>query len=349
MNRLLLLITAPIVVGALLVAALSHQLVTTRLSEEATRMGESITDLMAVSIGEHLVNDDLLSVNVILAEMGKKGYFETASVYAGDKLVAQSGRGGVDLVMYSAEINYQNAVLGYVQVGRDNRWIGATVNLMVGILLGVQAALAAAAFWFARGTSTAQPVATPSETEPPRPQTSENDEVVALPIATELPLRQIVLVMKIRPERLLMQHLQAVQAALDVFRGQITMHEGDEVTARFEDPTDAIHTALLVGHILSTANPGFSVNSAVHVSDPDAWAEARKHASHLASVSAGHLLASEQLKDQVGVTHGFILKSHQSAMIGQGDGEADVYTIEAGASRSLIERHARRMMEDGQA
>ncbi|HJL62047.1 MAG TPA: hypothetical protein QF517_08825, partial [Pseudomonadales bacterium] len=97
---------------------------TTRLQDQSNQYSQSICDYLAISVADHLINNDFLSLNILLTELLKEQSFGFASVYdTRDELQAQAGKKISNSKIFTQQVTFQDSIAGYVQVGFDQQVI----------------------------------------------------------------------------------------------------------------------------------------------------------------------------------------------------------------------------------
>lgn len=114
---------------------------------QASSIGQLMSEQTANMVTDMLVTGDRLSLNVFLRQLVDNPYVSTASVYSIDNqriAFASSDANEVahsDPKIYSAPINYQDVITGYVRLSLNTEWIeqkpkeAIIVILAVGLLL----------------------------------------------------------------------------------------------------------------------------------------------------------------------------------------------------------------------
>ena len=374
--RALCLVLLPVILSGAACIWITATHVSSQLDDQRQHFGDAIADQLALSLTDYLVNVDILSLNVVLTDLVARGNFAFASIYSADnRLLAQAGRrpaGATAEQMFSRDITWQNTSMGYLQIGLGDQLSSTTLHSIISLLLAIHllvAAITGLAVWFYADLIylwIARPGRPP---EPARSQAAEQDlpaSASAAPVVTaQAPVAEIpaatpatvVLVIKLQPARLLSQHMQRIQKALSLYGAELAPLDGDHVVATFSrrDPVfQAICAGLLLLEIFQLIGEPVIVKLGMQVADrtthdsnqtaaPAALANARKHASYLASIADSRLLTSQQVYAQVSDPELFIIKPFQSSLTPDGL----VFQVEAldPAHQGLILAQARQLAQ----
>ena len=92
--RASLLVLVPIFISGLASVVFHYQHVNVELNQKVQHFGASIADQLSLSVTDYFVNEDILSLNVVLTQLLARGHFDFASVYSAyNQLLAQVGKG----------------------------------------------------------------------------------------------------------------------------------------------------------------------------------------------------------------------------------------------------------------
>jgi uncharacterized membrane protein affecting hemolysin expression len=367
--RAILLVLMPVLLSALASIWLTTQHMQTSLDSQGQHYGNSVADQLSQSLTDYLVNEDILSLNVVLNQLVAQGNFDFASIYSADnRLLAQAGRTpSTDSErMFTRDITWQNASMGYLQIGlgsqavdepvRNTLLLILSLHLLIGTITGL-------IVWF-YGDFIYLWIALPAA----RSQSSssdrdaEIDEIAAQPQApaavtdTKTAVaKPIMMVLKLLPARLLPDHIQRIRKALSLYGGELAPMESDNMVITFnrEDATyQAICCALLLLEIFRLIDAPISLNVALNMaSEPSektvrALGNARKHASYLASMADNKLLVSVQVYNEIfnnSTPTRYVIHPYQSAL--SPDGQAfEVHGLDADHQRLIINQ-AQRLLQ----
>ncbi|XOV86057.1 MAG: hypothetical protein ACFHX7_13920 [Pseudomonadota bacterium] len=318
------LIGAVAIIGNFLAAA-------SEVNSRAEHYGGAIADQLAQTITDQLVQEDVLGLNVLLADLLRNDDFAFASVYATDnRLLAQVGRNSDHLRSFSRDITFQDAALGSVTIGFNPgpsfsglHTLLVTSLLLLALVIGV---LAGAIFlygdmiylWFSIASNRPGTGATPDEPE-------AHDRQVAEVIPEPIGLLTI-LVIKIRPMRQLDSHRQRVLNALSLYRGDLLDEDGEDLVVAFEQ-ADQVFRAICAGQLIRRLMNQVRGNIAVKqgmnsLAEPASERDrqrAIKQATYLASIASDQLLTSRTSREAVQDTHGIQLVAFHSSLAPEGE------------------------------
>ncbi|MFT6014981.1 MAG: putative membrane protein affecting hemolysin expression, partial [Candidatus Azotimanducaceae bacterium] len=134
--RLILLAILPIVVSAMVMSVVVTTVTEKRMQAQNEQFSRTLTSYLAMTIAEHLVNNDALGINVLLSRMQEESALDYASVYdAQNQLIAQVGQHGAASNAFSREISFQDTTAGYIQVGFSSDAITAQSSLALSLVL----------------------------------------------------------------------------------------------------------------------------------------------------------------------------------------------------------------------
>ena len=348
-SRVLLIICMPLIFSGLLSTGLIVSVVSSQLKGQSEQFGQAISDQLAISVSDHLVNNDVLSLNVLLTELTAKSHFDSASVYnTNNELLAQAGNPGESSQLFTQQVTFRNVISGYIQVGFDPRPRESQITQMLFYSISVHLFLVIIIVligWFYGDlfyvwtAQTRQLVANnPSVNEDKAPVTSESE--TTSPHFT-------ILVIKVRPTRLLPGLLPRLNQALALYAGSLEDTDGDDILVLFKQEEQLVQAAcsgLLILEMFKQKESGVTIKVGMHqVSDSTdvaSFEQAKKHASYLASISENQMLTSRLIQEIIAPLDQFESHSFHSSMTPDGE----VYYISALSNQSLIESQAREFM-----
>jgi len=314
-----LLITIPLILSISLSTVLLSDLLLNDLDSQADRFGQSSADLLAVSCDEYLLNNDLLSLNVLLSKLVSNGYFKHASIYSADnRLLAQSGTPDwtADKV-FTAEIHYQDSIAGHLRItiSQTERRKTSAVTISIIIACNLLLIALAAILVFKSGDRISAFLNRLSVQNEPavtgeikQADLSEPDREIPV-LLQERPVllqdRDIgcsfsILVIKLKPVRDALQLKHAINQAISLYNGEIIQQKEDEIVVNFAAESDnsfqAICTLLVIRSLVDDLVPGLELAAGIHCgSDMEEQDSIKKHAIYLASLGSGNLLTSESI------------------------------------------------------
>lgn len=348
-------ILAPILISAVITTLVMVSMTRSQLKERADQFGGAIADQLAITIADQVVQKDILGLNVVLNNLQEKRDFVFASVYGTDNhLLAQAGKNSGDLLMFSRDVVFQNASAGYLQLGLRKEDITTPANTLLIVAIGIHAILLLVIglfgwtyadlvyLWFTvpRKQRVAARTVTSDEDSP-----SETSDI------TEQVIDQTtILVIKIRPVRLLDTAEPRLMRAFSLYSGEIEVTEGSDLVLTFRSPgqiLEAIRCGLLINKLMHMERASATVKLGVHTlsatQGPIALAKARKQATYISSISENKLLASREVFEVLGPSEQVKLQAFHSSLAPDGE----VYFIDtlAGANEELIQRQARQLRQ----
>lgn len=284
-RRLLaLLIAMPLVAGTLVAFILfadQNQL----MKQDQNQYGEATAIQLAGQLEQYLVDDEVISLNVITTQLTRQGPVHFVAVYnAQNRLVAQSGQSKPDGKSYSAEITFQNSVIGFVRISVDTA-VRASNSIINGMLLAAAAYAALVWYFF--------PVIWRYLAQPPAAVKALDDsDQPAQQSETPEPNIQSILVVRIKPAQYLERHFEKFYQAAKLYGGVIEQTSPEELIIKFEHP-DAVYMAACTGQLIrevtEKSRDRIKFGGALNVID-ETSGKVRKATSYLASLSEGKLL-----------------------------------------------------------
>lgn len=347
--KLTIAMLVPILVGGISGTLLLWSWTAERTEARANHFARAIVAQVAVTVTDPLLQEDALSLNVILGDLVRRGDVSFASVYSADnRLMAQAGRRTDELQLFNHDISFQNTSAGYVQLGLSRDDIAGETAGLLSFALSVWLIIAGtiAAFgwlygdllylWLGGAGSTKRPT-DESEPEADAPEAPE-------PVAIE----QTILVIKIRPYRQLDAHFESIMKAIALYGGEAQVTDGDDIIVVFrraEQLTRSECTARLINALMSRARGNIAVKTGLHQyrsdDDPADIEKARKHATYLASIADGNLLVSRRVFEEADTSHRARFEEFHSSLTP--DGEVYLLRHLDGERAALITRQAEQL------
>ncbi|MBD3648959.1 MAG: hypothetical protein HUJ31_16255 [Pseudomonadales bacterium] len=350
--RLSLAVLIPILLTGILFTPLLSRYAYNKLEAQGHLTGQAIADQLAVSLTDHLVSRDILSLNVVLSDLMERGNFDFASVYSADnRLLAQAGRRDDSdrQLIFTRDVTFQNATAGYVQVGfyRDRLYTGPTLVMVAGLLIYGAVAGIVVLLIFARRNSIRHWLLEEGQ-QAPEPPPQEIEEPGPTAINTEeTEIRNVcVLVVRIRPARLLDTWRGKIGKALSLYGGVLTESDGDDISAVFsthDQVFQALCGGLLVKSMINRIGPPMKFTAAIHNAPANDSSVARKHASYLASITENVLLTSQRVYGEASSNDKVKLQEFHSSLTP--DGEVYSVTSLSESNQVLIDRQAARLVQ----
>lgn len=297
-NRLFTVLVLLPTITALVVGGGFYQHLHFQFKQEQASYGLSVARLTASQLVQPIVDGDIVSLNVLTTRLTTNEPIEYVAVYDdNNRLLVQSGREHSDLDTYSAEITFQDSLVGFVNVAVSqvnlsaDHAIGALLALALLYVIVIWRLLPGIIHWLS-GNALKRPV---SDNEP----TIQGHE----PISDGV-IQQCFLVIRIRPARHLSTHFEKFYQAAKLYGGVVEQTANEEILIHFDGP-DAMFMAACAGTLIRqiaqrvSNHITFGGTLDIVGDEPD---KMRKAASYLASISEGDLLVAggeELIADRV--------------------------------------------------
>ena len=298
---------------------------------------------------DHLLNNDLLGLNVLVSELLGSSNFDFASVYnSSNELLAQAGEASAGALVFTQQVTFQNVVIGYVQIAIKEEAVHGHIRDTLTLSVSVHAVLAfllIAAGWF-YGDMIYLWVVQPAHAAKPEHQTTTAKADGKTHGTKQPTVRTTVLVLKIRPERLRSTHAERIHSALALHAGEICSAQGDDIVVCYDNPDQlfqAICSGLLVLAMFRETT-GITIKAGMHQvqdqSDKNDFEKVKKHASYLASISENQLLASRVVFAKIADSDHYECQPFHSSMTPDGA----VFSVDALSNQALLENQARQLI-----
>ncbi|MFT7246641.1 MAG: putative membrane protein affecting hemolysin expression [Candidatus Azotimanducaceae bacterium] len=351
--RLLWLAILPLILSVIAMSLVVTVMTEKRMQTQSEHFSRTLTSYLAMTIAEHLVNNDLLGISVLLTRMQEDSALDFASVYdANNQLIAQVGRRGIDQsAVFSREITFQDTTAGYVQVGFSTKSITAQSQLALGlvvvfhIVLGliVSGLILFAGDFLAIWVLGRQSVVPRQDSE-----IVEIEQEQAEVLETQDPSTAI-LVLKLRPARLIEKHRTNLNRGIGLYGGQIMDHDGDDLLILFTRSNAIFNSAcaaLLLLSLVELLGPPLKLKVGMHwlsdTSDDVVLEKATKHASYLASIGEQAVLVSRAYVQSIGAQA--ITNEHSEieydAFHSSLTPDGEVFQVKSVKNQELINRQA---------
>ncbi|MFT5013756.1 MAG: putative membrane protein affecting hemolysin expression [Dinoroseobacter sp.] len=349
--RLILLAILPIVVSAMVMSVVVTTVTEKRMQAQNEQFSRTLTSYLAMTIAEHLVNNDALGINVLLSRMQEESALDYASVYdAQNQLIAQVGQHGAASNAFSREISFQDTTAGYIQVGFSSDAITAQSSLALSLVLVFHLILGfviCGFIWFAGDLATVWIFGRQSVDAQPEKASAELESEPLEPEIVEDPAAAI-LVFKIRPARLMDRHREQLKHGITLYGGTPIEHEGDDFLAYFLGENacfQSICTALLMLKVIEQIGPPVKLKVGMHwIAESDdklAMDKATKHASYLASIDEQTALVSRTFEREIASLTEIEYESFHSSLTPDGE----VFQILRVKNQGLIESQALQLIQ----
>lgn len=280
-----LLVVLPLLAGAIVFFTIT-QFQAKVVELEQSRFGQSSARQLATQVAGYVVEDNLLSLNVIVAQLTRDEPLQFVAIYdESNQLIAQSGKEERANTSYTAEVTFQDSLVGRVRITvshaeTDIQWLGwVLLMLAAGYGFLVWRFTPSITHWINYDTWSEQ-VAT--------------QLIDTLPQADDGPTEECILVVRIRPARHLEQHFDKFFKAANLYGGITEQTTPEELVIHFDSP-DAMYMAtcsgLLIQKIADKVNGRIAFGGTLDLlgEEPE---KTRKAASYLASIAEGNLIAA---------------------------------------------------------
>lgn len=307
----------PLLVSCILSISLIANLVSDTQQKQSQLIGNAIAKQLGASVSEYMLAEDRLSLTVLLNELVSEGVFNRATIYSADnRLVAAAGNAenSVESV-FTAEITYQNSVAGYVHISlAADKLFADTLSTIIFVIIVNLILILITGFFAVKVASKISQYKLASAEEMRSDTTPEdnvkNQRTFSLPIikAPSRPDRRIepapvdfdefsMLVLKIRPTRIIDELRTGIRKATVLHKGRIESFDEEEITVLFTHDTEhcfqAACTALVIQSLTKDIKYGECKAGMDCGRKIDELRQVRKQASYYASVADNELLVSE--------------------------------------------------------
>lgn len=329
----LLFVVPPLLVGTLTFAFLFADF-SQRSAGQQTLYGEATADQLSAYLAPYVVENNLLSLNIVTTDLVRNDYIQFVSVYdEGNALIAQSGRDTGDTTVYTSEITFQDSVVGFVRVAVIN---AKPANLLWFVILIVFLLPMAIVLLRKPAVMTSWLFANREMTDNEKVKVSNEDNE---PIAAEADYDECILVARIRPAPYMKRYFEKFFHAAEIYGGIVEQTMPEELVVHFNGQDamfNAASTGLLIKELanLLQGNMTFGGTLDVISEEPD---KTRKAASYLASIAEGDLLIAggeKLLEDSV------LLETFHHSLVDS----KDLCRINSLTNQALIDGQAKQLI-----
>ena len=296
--RAILFLVIPTLIICAAVTTYVAMTAATGLARAQAAFGEAIADQLALTTSDYLVNDDALSLNIMIRDLLAKGYFDFAAVLDDDSnVVAQVGTSG-DGPTFVKHITFQNTVVGHLRVQLGPYESVVTEVASLGVLLTLTTlAMLSCTIWFYGDLLFLWMTGERSQTEPTSPA-RRGLPVVAMKAEASTHTDTCWLTIKLKPERLIEAHRGVLASACQLYGGKLVHRVGDMIVnfATGEHIHNSIRCALLVRTLVERLPGNISYGAGIDIGADEVTV--RKHSAYLASVSDSALLVSRRVRQR---------------------------------------------------
>jgi hypothetical protein len=280
----LILVTLPLIAA---ITAFTSMIIHNKGSLETAEreFGRTTVTQLSEQYSQYLVNKDVLSLNVLVTNLTKQTPIAYVGVYdESNRLIVQSGKHRKDNQDYTADITFQDAMIGLVRVTvsqpeKDSTFLifGWLIGGAIYLYLAWQLCPIISRWLLGIG-----------------PNPLENEHETSTIVASDGPVQECILVVKIRPARHLEIHFDRFFKAAKLYGGIVEQTTIEELVIHFSG-ADAMYmaasTGLLIKEITKQVNRNITFGGTLDILNdkPDT---VRKASSYLASIAQNDLLAA---------------------------------------------------------
>ncbi len=318
--------------GLVLAALVSLLLSQAEVSDQQLEFGEASAQQLAILAVQPILEEDLISLNVLVSDLVEQKHYQFASIYSTDnQLLAQAGQPAGAL--FSRDISFQANVLGRAQVGIPDRsqtlWRSITASTVLLWLASIGLLFAA------RNLNWKLPEIPAMN----RPVAIKADEVVDEPGSGD----SVIVLIRILPGRLAPECQPVIDAAAGLYQGNKIVVKDDEITLTFNGSDiglRAICCALLIFQVLIRESSPVSIKAGIHLEQDDPL-QATKQARYLANLSENLLLTSKALFEFLPDQDRYLSEPFHHAAVHEGD--VQVIRRISDQQQQLINRQAEQL------
>ncbi|HIG41306.1 MAG: hypothetical protein ABGY96_14565 [bacterium] len=338
---------SPILLSGLISTGLIYSVTQSQLHNQSEQFSQAVADHLAISVTDHLVSKDGLGLNVLLADLLNNNNFDFASVSnASNNLLAQVGKRNASSRIFTQQVTFQDTIAGSVQIGFNQNVIRSQINKVVILSLAFHGLLALILalvgwvygdmiyLWIMQSRSSAPVVG------------DKGPEAASVAMDLQQVTSTTILVLKIRPVRLLPEHQHQIDQALTLYAGEPQATGSDDIEIHFNHADQlfqATCSGLLILALFHQLETPIVIKAGMHQIDrgnTSDFEKGRKHASYLASISENQLLTSRIIREAIASSDQYDLKPFHSSMTPDGE----VYCIDGLTNQALIEGQARQLV-----
>ena len=286
-SRLFLLLALPPLLLGVLIYLLAYAYFDQVSENQKREFGASLAAQVADHFTQPVVDEDLLSLNVLASRLTKEPHIEFIAVYGEDNnLLAQAGRESTRTSSFTNEMTFQDSMVGFVRItitsSSANFITPVTIVIASGLiyLFLVWRLLDPLSHWLTQRTQKVRKSELSITDDPLSEEEEETEECI--------------LVVRIRPARYLDKYFDSFFGAAKLYHGVVEQTTPEELVIHF-DSRDAMYmatcTGLLIKQLADSAKVNISFGGTLDVlsGDPE---KQRKSASYLSSMADGELLVA---------------------------------------------------------
>ena len=336
--RLIALLTLPAVIAGALIFTTLFSEFSYRSSAQQNHFGRATASQLAHYIAPYVVENNLLSLNIVASELASDEYIQFVAIYdESDRLIAQAGRETSGTVSYSSEITFQDSVVGFARVAVINEappngsWVLILAAVIVPLMLLAWRQPTVFVRWLF------------PEDKPPcdEPTGDESDETETLPPLDEdaADTSECILVTRVRPAHHMERQFDRLFHAAEIYGGIVEQTTPEELVVHF-DGADAMYraasTGLLIRELCDLLPGNIKFGGTLDVLTEEAE-KIRKSASYLASIADGDLLIARG-EDLVGDR--VLLQTFHHSLVDS----KDLCRVTSLANQELIDGQAKQLL-----
>jgi hypothetical protein len=345
--RALLIVLVPLLLSGLISTYLIYWVTQTQLHNQSERFSQTIANHLASSVVDHVMNNDRLGLNVLLSDLLEDKNFDFASVSnTNNQLLAQVGKKSLTSRIFSQQVTFHETIAGSVQISFNQNIIQSQItNLLIlsAAIHGLAALALTLLIWFYSDMIylwIMQPL------QPDGAIKSKHKRLTKVKAEQLDVTSSIILVIKVRPVRLLAMHRHRIEQALALYTGELLSTQSNDIEISFHKSDQlfqATCTGLLTLALFRQIETPITIKIGMHMvndrSNAPDFQQAGKHASYLASISENEFLTSRIVGETMAKTNQYVLQPFHSSMTPDGE----VYRIAGLVNQNLIEGQAKQL------
>lgn len=341
--RAILILVFPTLLICAAVTAYAAATAATGLARAEVDFGEAIVDQLALTTVDYLVNEDVLSLNIMMRDLLAKGYFNFAAIHDDDsQLIAQVGLSG-EGPTFIQDITFQNTVVGHLRVQLDapESVVTSIVGLAALLTLTTLSVLGGAV-WFYGDLLFIWITGEHRHADSAEPARKKGLPVVAMPGGGSTHRDTCWMTIKLKPERLVEAHRSMFEAACQLYGGK-PVHRVDDMTVTFatgEHVHNSIRCALLIRTLAERLPGNINFRAGIDIGEDDVTVP--KHSAYLASVSDSELLVSRRVRQRALLQPSSYLElsEYHHSLIAAGE----VFSVSIRSDHPLIDQQATHLL-----
>ena len=337
--RVILLSLLPVFLIIMLVTLFLASSFHLSLSRQNMKFGNTMADQIALTSTEYLINQDSVSLNVILRDLLSSAYFEFAAIYDADgSLITQAGKSARTQTTFTRDITSQNTVVGHLSLGLTTKHFptgriiitAMLISMILGIIIGL-------IIWFYGSILYLWITGTLPEKKRGLPVLTMSDAGAPNADTCWLTIR-------LEPDRLVNVHRKKLEEACLLYSGEVQTRHND-LTVAFNNGQhiqNAICCGLLI-KVISELIPG-NINFKAGIAIGEDEETTPKHAAYLSSISDQQLLVSKGVRQRqmLRPVNNVQFREYKHSLTGKDE----VYVVTETDNNTLIRQQAIHLCEN---